>query len=397
MKDLLESRLLVNDDKRDHGKTIKKLLKGAERLECMVAFASASALKALEPQLQRALERGLQARFAVGLDFYQTDPDLLSGLLKLGKKHRVELFLGNSECTFHPKLYAFKHPGRFSVIAGSANFTGGGHWSNYEASILVEDEKGSIFDSVSKHFDALIAEEEVVKATPQRIEEYRREHAIYTAYQKMAKARARKATNAGASRMMTLRDILRTMQEDDSEGGFTNQQAHRKQTLREAGRMLEAWAAGRGLGADFLGRLESLIGQFHSGGLQRGKTIIAEHPREFSAAIVEIVGKRELSPEEAFSVLHGHFLGIRRAGINLLTEILHALDHKRFAVMNQNAVAGMALAGLTDYPAKPSKQSVRAADYARFCEHADGVRRSLGLSDFSELDALFNYAYWGEP
>ena len=31
-----------------------------------------------------------------------------------------------------------------------------------------------------------------------------------------------------------------------------------------------------------------------------------------------------------------------------------------------------------------------------YCEHADAVRRSLGLDDFTELDALFNYAYWRE-
>lgn len=343
-KDLFRGSL--NDDKRDHGTTIKKLLKGAESLECMVAFANISALEEMRPQLVGALKRGLRARFAVGLNFCHTTPALLAELLKLGKKYSVELFLGNSECTFHPKLYAFKHQGRFSVIAGSANFTGGGHYGNYEASILVEDEKDSMFASVSKHFDDLIAEEEIVKATPQRIEEYRREHAIHAAYQKMATARARKATLAGASSMMALRDILRTMQEDDSEWGFTNQRAYRKQTLREAGRMLEEWASGRGSDADFLSRFESLIGQFHSGGLQRGKTIIGERPREFSAAVAEIVGKRELSPEDAFSVLHMHFLDIPRAGINLLTEILHALDHKRFAVMNQNAISGMALAGL---------------------------------------------------
>lgn len=363
----------------------------------MVAFANTSALEKLRDPLLKALKRGLHARFAVGLDFYQTKPALLSELMQLGKKYDVKLFLADSECTFHPKLYAFQHPGRFSVIAGSANFTSGGHHGNYEASILVEDEKDSMFASVSRHFDTLIADEEIVEATPERIEKYRREHAIHTAYQKMATARARKAAKAGASSMMALQDILRAMQEDDSKWGFTSQRSYRKKTLREAGRMLEEWASGRRPGADFLSHFEALIGQFHSGGLQRGKTIIAERPREFSAAITEIVGKRKLSPEDAFSVLHRHFLDIPRAGINLLTEILHALDHKRFAVMNQNAISGMALAGLTDYPVKPSKQSVRALDYARFCEQADGVRRSLGLSDFSELDAVFNYAYWGEP
>lgn len=64
--------------------------------------------------------------------------------------------------------------------------------------------------------------------------------------------------------------------------------------------------------------------------------------------------------------------------------------------MNQNAVSRLALAGIRDYPLHPTKQNVSAESYARYCEHADTVRRSLGLDDFTELDALFNYAYWRE-
>lgn len=123
---------------------------------------------------------------------------------------------------------------------------------------------------------------------------------------------------------------------------------------------------------------------------------MAEHPDQFLAAVVDIVGKRNLSPNDAFDVLHGHFSEIPGAGINLLTEILHALDNKRFAVMNQNAVSGMMRAGIADYPLHPTKQNVGGGSYARYCHQADGIRRALGLVDFTELDALFNYAYWGQ-
>ncbi len=114
------------------------------------------------------------------------------------------------------------------------------------------------------------------------------------------------------------------------------------------------------------------------------------------AAVADIVGRRNPSPGEAFAVLHEHFEGIPRVGINLLTEILHTLDNKRYAVMNQNAVSGLALAGIREYPARPNKQNVGADDYARYCQHADAVRQELGLADFTELDALFNYACQGE-
>ena len=161
-------------------------------------------------------------------------------------------------------------------------------------------------------------------------------------------------------------------------------------------RLAELAALSSNARRDFPSKYDALIGLFHSGGLHRGKSRIANHPGQFVAAVADILDRRNLSPAEAFTVLHRHFGAITGAGINLLTEILHALDNKRFAVMNQNAVSGLALAGIRDYPLHPTKQNVSAESYARYCGHADTVRRSLGLDDFTELDALFNYAYWRE-
>jgi len=98
----------------------------------------------------------------------------------------------------------------------------------------------------------------------------------------------------------------------------------------------------------------------------------------------------------AFDHLLGHFRLVNRAGTNLSTEILHLLDQRRYAVMNQNSVAGLKLAGHLQFPDMPSKQNMTGEIYDRFCETADVVRAELGLLDYSELDALFNYAYWRE-
>ena len=85
---------------------------------------------------------------------------------------------------------------------------------------------------------------------------------------------------------------------------------------------------------------------------------------------------------------------MNRAGTNVITEILHNQDKQIFAVMNQNSVSGLGLAEFYGYPKKPNKQNVDGAMYARFCADAKMVRQELGLADFSELDALLNYAYW---
>jgi hypothetical protein len=87
-------------------------------------------------------------------------------------------------------------------------------------------------------------------------------------------------------------------------------------------------------------------------------------------------------------------LSVSGAGINVMTEILHSLDNLRFVVMNQNSVSGLRLAGFNRFPIHPSKTNVNAATYADFCGKAKTVRDGLGLKSFTELDALFNYAYW---
>ncbi len=397
MKNEKAIQLLLNEERQDHGQVVTQLLKRADRLECLVAFAKTSALDDMMEELERALIRGLKARFAIGLDFYLTEPDLLRKLWKLGNDHALELYLSDSSETFHPKIYAFQSEEQCSVLVGSANLTHGGLSRNYEASAVISDANGTLMASVIRHFDELAANEVIVPATKLRIDAYEREYAVHDAWRKVAKRRAEKLNSTEGPSYTLLRDILELMKEDDSKAGFEEQKKCRGKNRRQARAKLENMASQRdGVKRDFPQCYEELIELFHSGGLHRGKTRVAEHPDKFLAAVADIVRKRNLSPNGAFDVLHGHFSEISGAGINLLTEILHALDNKRFAVMNQNAVSGMMRAGIADYPLHPTKQSVGGDSYARYCHQADGIRRALGLADFTELDALFNYAYWGQ-
>lgn len=397
MQDGKAVQLLLNEEEHGHGHVVEKLLKRAERLECLVAFAKTSALGDLLKPLRKALESGLKARFAIGLDFYLTEPEALRQLFALAEKHALVLYLSNASDTFHPKIYAFQNGKQCSVIVGSANLTHGGFYGNYEASALIDDASGALMASVTRHLDALVADRILVPATKPRIDAYEREYIIHDTCRKVAKKRAQKASRTEGPDFTILADLLELMKSDDSAHGFTAQKTGRKGNLRQARRRLAELAAlSSNARRDFPSNYDALIGLFHSGGLHRGKSRIANHPGQFVAAVADILDRRNLSPAEAFTVLHGHFGAITGAGINLLTEILHALDNKRFAVMNQNAVSGLALAGIRDYPLHPTKQNVSAESYARYCGHADTVRRSLGLDDFTELDALFNYAYWRE-
>ncbi|MEF9385909.1 phospholipase D-like domain-containing protein [Ralstonia solanacearum species complex bacterium KE056] len=394
MKDDRSVQLLLNAADQDHSQVIVKLMKHCTRLECLVAFAKASAHESMVKNLRTALARGLQARIAVGLSFHLTEPQLLRTLWKLSQDHSLELFLSKSKQTFHPKIYSFWAEEHSTVIVGSANLTRGGLSLNHEASALIPDPHGNLVASVTQHFDELLEKKHIEPAKESRIDEYEREFNIHEAVRKAAKASAEEDCDSPEPSLTALAMRLHRMKADPSENGFDGQMKTRGINRRKARALLEAMASAPGKQKDFSDRYEELIASFHSGGLHRSKTRVAQHARAFTVAIADIVRQRKLPPSQAFNVLHRHFGAIPGAGINIITEILHALDNERFAVMNQNAVAGMKGTGLADYPTHPTKTNVEGDTYERYCQHANIIQQALGLANLTELDNIFNFDYW---
>lgn len=398
MASVQKIELLLNDETRDHNVEVVALFQKAERFECLVAFAKHSVWRGIKDPLEEALKRGMKARLAIGLNFYHTDPELLRVLWRLAKKYDLRLFLSNvSDSTFHPKIYAYRMRRGCRVVIGSANFTLGGLRNNYEASALIDDASGAMMSSVTKHFDSLIDEEAIVPASKDRIDQYAKEHKINAAWFRFAKRKAGHAAADSDASLDILLSFLNMMKKGGKKSEFATQMKTRRAHLANALPQLrspELWNGNSKV--DFLRRYCQLIESFHSGGLKRGMTHIAGKRNKFAIAISAIANEGTLTPRDAFSILHRHFLGIKGAGINLLTEILHTLDNKRFAVMNQNAVSGLRLVGYDHFPQKPSKTNTNADLYQLYCDQAGAVRDALGLTDFTELDALFNYVYWNE-
>jgi len=391
-------KLLINVDKKNsHSAVLSRLMKGAARLECSVAFAKISGLGAILPGLKNGLDAGLKARVVVGLDFYLTDPELLRTLLKLAEQFEKKLrfYVSKSEYTFHPKIYAISGKSGTTVLIGSANLTGGGMLSNHEASAQVDDPDCKLMNAVTKHLDQLVDDGEVIELTHSRLDEYERLRDVYRLQQKLAEHRFNRMAKSPRAILETLQDVLVEMKRDLASRGFEAQRLGRNQNLSSAAVGMAALAAAEAINpTSFLEHYEQLIQHFHSSGLHRGKNIIAKKSKNFQRALQEILKSKAETPEEAYKILLDRFLEIPKAGVNVLTEILHAIDHKKFAVMNKNAVSGLRLANFSDYPEKPSKTTVNAAMYAAFCRDAAKVRDELGLADFTELDALFDYAYW---
>lgn len=389
-------QLLVNDEVRNHEQELGKLLLGSRRMECMVAFAKTSGFLFFQKNLEMALAAGLEARFAIGLSFFLTEPKLLRALLKLDGKNKFSLYISNTSATFHPKIYALSDGNRCTVVIGSANLTQGGLQDNYEASALIDDPEGQLMASVSSHIDELIAERVLVRATSASINKYERLYTTHKAQQLLAMRRADRLGRQKGMQTETLSEILTEMKIDDSKDGFDFHQNFRRNNRKAAAKKIRWFGNIKKLEEkSFLVHYEQLIQLFHSGGLHRSKNKIAKHRQKFLLAISAIVKSSKLPPSDAYQLLLEHFLHIPGAGVNVITELLHAIDCKRFAVMNQNAVSGLSLANIHEFPLKPAKSNVSAERYAHFCQQATIVRKDLGLADFTELDALFNYAYWG--
>jgi HKD family nuclease len=300
--------LIFNSEKHSHREDFTKLLKGAMQLDCMVAFARTSGLDLVIEQLKSSLKNGLKARFAISLDFYLTDPELLRKLFKLGRRYPLSLYLSRSKWNFHPKIYALSYSERGAVLIGSANLTSGGLERNYEASALIDDPRRALTAEISEYFNMRIEEKELVEATSKCIEEYGRSHRLYHALDKIKDARFNRTRRLAGTNMETLKYFLREMKSDHSENGFQKQSIVRHKCYVDAFKKIK-WIAStkRTHGTLFLEHYEQLLGMFHSGGLHRGKNVIAKNADRFRTALAAVVKLDQPTASDAYQLLLDHF------------------------------------------------------------------------------------------
>jgi len=407
------AQLVLNTNKKNnHAAHILSLVRISSSFDCISAFASESGLELIYEALEARLKKGLCTRFVLGLDFYQTAPSVLYDLLDLSEEYKnLDLYIGNtdSNTVLHPKLYAFEDKnGDSRVMLGSANLTRGGLSSNHELSTILTAEGAELFQSVSQVIDRLISSSEVVEATTELIDAYAVQHREHTFHQTIARKRAQLATSSTDQSMDKLKAILDVMKLEPSKHApetsvFTEEVQRREENRRAAQDKLDGIATTKKLTKrHFLDLYEPLVKNehlWHSGGLHRHRDKVADKAKVFQEALQMIQGVLDKRPEKflpevVFGPLLEKFKDIPQAGINILTEVLHTYDRDHFAIMNQNSVSGLTLANITGFPLRPSKTTVSADKYVRFCKKGREVCETLGLKNFSELDALLNYAYW---
>ena len=100
-----------------------------------VAFVKRSGTRYVRQALQE-FSRRAEVRISVGVDLCGTSREGLTDLLALAPGG-VFVYRNSGPYTFHPKVYLFKSATHADVLTGSGNLTGGGLFTNYEASLAV--------------------------------------------------------------------------------------------------------------------------------------------------------------------------------------------------------------------------------------------------------------------
>lgn len=118
-----------------------------------VAFIRASGVQQLIPDIAAFQERKGSIRLAVGVDLFGSSAEGLQLLVEnLPSPSFAAVLHNEGDSTFHPKVWLFANSERAELFVGSGNLTGGGLFTNYEATLrialdLSDDDDKAAYDS----------------------------------------------------------------------------------------------------------------------------------------------------------------------------------------------------------------------------------------------------------
>ena len=173
---------VIDNTKRSAGDELIESLQWATDVRIATAFAMKSGVARLITPLEDVLSRGGTLTVVYGLDFHTTDPEAMNRFLRLAESHPSVAHYVYSDWalstrqTFHPKLYICSNPqGDVQVLVGSSNLSGGGLWTNVEASALISGTANEppIVDA-NAVFGRILGTEGLFRPDREYIDDYRR-------------------------------------------------------------------------------------------------------------------------------------------------------------------------------------------------------------------------------
>jgi hypothetical protein len=111
-----------------------------------IAFVKRSGTQYISGPLREFSARS-DVKISVGIDLFGTSREGLSELLGATQSGQILIYRNNGPYTFHPKVYLFKSAQHADLLVGSGNLTGGGLFTNYEASLAVSLDLAALEDA----------------------------------------------------------------------------------------------------------------------------------------------------------------------------------------------------------------------------------------------------------
>lgn len=371
---------------------IKALFHDAVHFEIAVAFVKLSGFKQLKSELHQHLLNDMTGRMFVGLDFFQTDPKVLEILIEYQNEYKgkFQVYISNSSGStcFHPKVYCFEYAGNISIsVIGSANLTHGGLLANRECSIIHEGQEN---DGIKAELTDLFRRKLVVKLNKDALEDYSKKYY----FKKIAKERVDSAVNKYVKNkepgIKFFDDMIKRLKKNAPKDRFSKMAKERKKNAASAKKLIITAVNNGKINATQVADLQS---RFHSGMLDWHLNKINKNLSEFYKVLNTCCSAYKNSPADAWRDASMEAIPISGVGPNWVSEILHALDPSKYAILNRNSVSGMLMLNKI-YPATPGFNNIKPDVYAAFCQDAVAIAKKLHLQNLSELDMIFNEAYW---
>lgn len=128
-------------------------------LNILVAFAKTSGVLRIKAAIGQFRSHGGKVNVIVGVDLGGTSHEALTSLLT--NTDSLAVVHSEKRQTFHPKIYHLEGSEGDLLIVGSNNLTGGGLWTNFESSLIVQtndsEESSKVLNSQLRDYQKILS------------------------------------------------------------------------------------------------------------------------------------------------------------------------------------------------------------------------------------------------
>ncbi|MBV9157773.1 MAG: hypothetical protein JO097_16025 [Acidobacteriaceae bacterium] len=361
-------------------------IESAKELKLATAFAHMTGWNKIRPSIERSTGR---IRLLTGLNFCQTDPDLLSDWLGMSRRDsriQARLFV-HSNMTFHPKVLLIETAKRHSVVVGSANLSEGGFVSNIECSLFSID--SGIVQEADEWFERLFGDNTLTSLLRGKdIDRYRPKYDVAKRKNKEIQKLERDIENHIATCHQA--SIIRWKEAVENATKFFKSQ-HFKNAYADEGAAV-AWEIKRALnypsfefdrdGLEDFYKIQSL-GHL----VEIYKNRVWGHRKKLQAGLRFLIDDSIPIEQRLTEVFDGKYR-VEGVGKNFLTKVLAVHDPLNFTVDN-NPVSK----ALKHFEYDVPPRCTRAQRYLDFARVMKDFRIASGAKNSLYVDAFF-YDFW---